>query len=143
MCGLCGRRPPRHNRATCDVCAGKVAERTGTLHIVYPRCVETDGPGWSKTDIAWVAGLLEGEGYFAIKTTGHYRRPHVQLRMTDKDVVEKFAALVGLKIQSMGGERENRRTIWNCTVAGWHAVDLCRVGRDHMGVGRQTKLDEF
>jgi len=44
------------------------------------------------TTIAWAAGLFEGEGNCRIGTRG---RPVVQLRMTDEDVVRRFADAVG------------------------------------------------
>lgn len=53
-----------------------------------------EGP--SEADVAWAAGLFEGEGCL-----NAYRRPSgkwsIQLRlgMTDRDVVEQFAAIVG------------------------------------------------
>ena len=40
----------------------------------------------------WLAGLLEGEGYFTLKR-GKY--PFVQVVSTDKDVVDRVACLVG------------------------------------------------
>ena len=43
----------------------------------------------TSAQIAWAAGLIEGEG--SISLDGPYRRtPRLVLGMTDKDVVEKF-----------------------------------------------------
>ena len=54
-----------------------------------------------ETTIAWIAGLLEGEATF--RNDGRNRKknikatpptPYVKLRMTDQDVVQKFADCV-------------------------------------------------
>ena len=46
---------------------------------------------WTKPDIAWAAGLFEGEGCISI-SSGYIR---LLLNMTDEDVVNKFASVVG------------------------------------------------
>ena len=43
----------------------------------------------TNVDLAWAAGLLEGEGYFTW-VNGY---PVVGVEMTDRDVVDRFAAL--------------------------------------------------
>jgi hypothetical protein len=49
------------------------------------------------TEIAWAAGLFEGEGCINVQFSPKRNRPIVRLtlRMTDEDVVRKFAVLVG------------------------------------------------
>lgn len=56
-------------------------------------------------DIAWAAGLFEGEGCFTIQRSPRkrangesvvYKQPVARLHMTDKDVVERFAKIVGV-----------------------------------------------
>ena len=42
---------------------------------------------YKETDIAWAAGLIEGEGCFTLHSKKH---PYFLLDMTDKDVLEKF-----------------------------------------------------
>ena len=44
-------------------------------------------------DIAWVAGLLEGEGNFMSDPSGSLAR--IKLEMTDEDVVRKAASIMG------------------------------------------------
>lgn len=69
-------------------------------------CAAT-GPGWRKgeapaiaamtnEELAWLAGLLEGEGAFVAGST--HARVSVALHMTDLDVVEKAATLMGSKV---------------------------------------------
>lgn len=45
-------------------------------------------------DIAWAAGLFEGEGCIA-ETGNGPNNPLLQMTMTDKDVMEKFVSIVG------------------------------------------------
>ena len=50
----------------------------------------------TSTQIAWAAGLFEGEGCMSFKHNGNGKiYPRLYLKMTDKDVVEKFASTVG------------------------------------------------
>jgi len=50
----------------------------------------------SITDIAWAAGLFEGEGCLNVfqRSSGKWQT-QARLRMADRDVVERFAAIVG------------------------------------------------
>src|SRR3990167_2221100 len=50
--------------------------------------VSTPEDFMTETDVAWIAALLEGEGYFYIEND---RRPCVRLGMSDVDVVERYA----------------------------------------------------
>ena len=46
--------------------------------------------------IEWAAGLFEGEGCFTFKRNKNGRTyPRLYLKMTDQDIVEKFAEVVG------------------------------------------------
>jgi hypothetical protein len=49
----------------------------------------------SRENLAWVAGLFEGEGSFTLIQTGPYPVIRAKVSMTDKDVVEKIYAIVG------------------------------------------------
>ena len=50
---------------------------------------------WKGTDIAWLAGLLEGEGSFIVRPKN---TPYISLKMNDKDIVERAANLMGTTI---------------------------------------------
>lgn len=48
-------------------------------------------------EIAWAAGLFEGEGCFTVSLSqGKYASPRVKLRSTDEDVVRRFHSIMGL-----------------------------------------------
>lgn len=46
---------------------------------------------WTEVEVAWLAGLFEGEGTW----TGAVGRPSLAISMTDRDVIERAAALLG------------------------------------------------
>ena len=46
------------------------------------------------TQHAWAAGLFEGEGCITTSSNGTY--PSLQLEMTDKDIVDRFASIMGV-----------------------------------------------
>lgn len=46
-------------------------------------------------DVAWAAGLFEGEGCWNVYTRGTRARMQIRLGMADRDVVERFAAIMG------------------------------------------------
>lgn len=79
----------------------------------------------SKTDIAWAAGLFEGEGYISFtrnKYKGKYypqKFPKIGLEMTDYDVLQKFQSIVGGKITKQRRRKKEydgakRTWIWYC-----------------------------
>lgn len=47
----------------------------------------------SQVDIAWAAGLFEGEG--SVGMSSSQRQPRVQLVSTDEDVVRRFVEIIG------------------------------------------------
>src|SRR3990167_6635936 len=54
-----------------------------------------------KTDLAWAAGLFDGEGTVGVRRNGdkaRLRRIGMSVRMSCKDAVEKWAQIAGTKI---------------------------------------------
>lgn len=48
-------------------------------------------PFTSREDLAWAAGIFEGEGWISIQLY----TPAIGITMTDRDVLDKFASVVG------------------------------------------------
>ena len=56
----------------------------------------------TETDIAWIAGLLEGEGYFGIDTRSKDRyeisktppAPFIKISMVDEDIIQRLSKLL-------------------------------------------------
>ncbi len=101
------------------------------------------------TDLAWLAGLLEGEGCFYLgwrKTRKGEARPvaTIVLTMTDKDVVQRAADLMETTI--FGGKtRGNQiKAPWTCSVTRNNETNrISRLLRPYMGERRQAKIDQI
>jgi hypothetical protein len=77
--------------------------------------------GVKATDVAWAAGLFEGEGCI---TLVHKDKPYnyrLVLSMSDRDVVERFAGLFGGKVYKVQPPRfkPHWQTQW-----AWHATGI-------------------
>lgn len=92
-------------------------------------------------ELYWLAGLLEGEGCFAIRGTGH--NPIIQLIMTDLDVVIRAAELMGChkviknKIYSKSG-----KPLYRTTLYGKSAIEIMKLVLPVMGKRRSEKIKE-
>ena len=83
---------------------------------------------WSIENIAWVAGLIEGEGNFNLRESKLSMR--IRVRMTDLDVLQKAYNL--FKIGKIYGPyyRKNpkHKTAWEWSINRHNqVVELCRV----------------
>lgn len=103
----------------------------------------------SEVETAWLAGLLEGEGYFGAskvgKTKSRNRTLRVSLVMTDKDVVEKAHRLTGVSTR-LGfyapKDRPSWNPSWSVRWAGKDAEDLMRAILPYMGERRAGRIRE-
>ena len=68
------------------------------------------------TDIAWAAGLFEGEGCFTLVDG----RPVAALNSTDEDVIRKFASVVGGIIN--GPYDKGGKPIFQWSLSGYQRV---------------------
>ncbi|NIK60774.1 LAGLIDADG family homing endonuclease [Kribbella shirazensis] len=95
--------------------------------------------------LAWLAGLLEGEGYFGT-INSHvagkiYRYPRVGVTMTDRDVVERVADMFGLKVTSIRPKPPSKLMQYRFTLTGARAAQLMVDLRPMLGVRRQSQID--
>jgi hypothetical protein len=83
------------------------------------------------SEIAWAAGLFEGEGscYGTVRSDRYNtRRIRMNLRMTDQDVVERFAKVVGVgsvygpiqHVRASDGVR--LKDVYEWGTGSWHVV---------------------
>lgn len=89
-------------------------------------------------DAAWIAGLLEGEGTFGYHS-GHLR---VTCEMTDEDVIERLAKIIGSSVWESKQRNVNWKPTWRCSVSGERAKQLMLDIYPMMGSRRQGKIDE-
>lgn len=96
----------------------------------------------SKADVAWIAGLFEGEGHIGLRASS----PRVELVSTDLDVISRFHSVVGLgrlkgPYQRKGGEGKWKPiTRWSC--GGRDAVNFLQLIRPWLGERRGQRADE-
>jgi hypothetical protein len=98
----------------------------------------------TKSELHWLAGLLEGEGCF---TTGGGERPaaYVKLAMTDLDVVARAAGLMGISTDQIR-ERPRHPTHQTCyeiSIGGTRALKLMKKVYPLMGIRRRQRIEEL
>lgn len=94
----------------------------------------------SELDLTWLAGLLEGEGSFMASPPSRRNKPVVSVEMTDQDVVDRVALLVGVKRISTK-PRNGWTPTFSVRVTGTRAVNLMYQLRPLMGQRRQSQID--
>lgn len=92
----------------------------------------------TKEEIAWLAGLLEGEGYFHLRHT-----PKISLAMTDEDVIAKVAKLFRKKYIKIRKDVPNRKDVFRTEVFGMQALWLMKLIKPYMGSRRSAKIEEI
>ena len=85
---------------------------------------------WTRENIAWAAGLFEGEGCVGvygkpIGARGPRKSPAMKITMTDLDVLEKFQRIVG--VGKVGGPRrhkgkEHHKAFWSWSCNGTEKI---------------------
>jgi hypothetical protein len=99
------------------------------------------------TDLAWLAGLLEGEGSFFMKSRAHASQPNarrtpcISVKMTDLDVVTRAATLMGTAVTSSAPQ--GRKPIHATILRGSRARMLMSELAPLMGERRQSKIAEI
>jgi hypothetical protein len=91
----------------------------------------------TNNDKQWLAGLLEGEGYFVVLTVKGYRYPRLGVNMNDEDVIARVARIIG-KPYHKKGEKQ-----WQVRMQGEQAVNLMREILPLMGARRAKKIEEL
>ena len=101
----------------------------------------------SKIDVAWAAGLFEGEGCIHLaRPTAKRVQPRLEIRMTDQDVLERFCQVVERgSVQSRPYDQapNSLKRVWK-----WGVYD-CEGARHvlnliwpHLGKRRKKKAEE-
>lgn len=93
------------------------------------------------TEIAWCAGLLEGEAYFGIGANGS--TPKISCEMTDLDVLEKLQSILGgvIRIQKLRNDKWKQTWCWY--VHGKEAVRSMILIYDFLLHRRKSKIDSI
>lgn len=68
-------------------------------------------------DIAWAAGIVEGEGSLQVRNRGLYNTVVVHVAMTDLDVLQSLQAVFGIgNIHGPYNQRNGTKPIWHWNV---------------------------
>lgn len=105
----------------------------------------------SPEQVAWVAGIIEGEGSFIVEkrrsgayATRVYASARIQANMTDQDVIERLAELMGGKINLERQKDPNRKDQWRWTLRGYETVrTACTLLRPWMFERRIRQMDHM
>lgn len=90
----------------------------------------------------WLAGLLEGEGTFLKGPPSAPRCAIVRVAMTDQDVVEHAARLLGRGVTPWDRKRDPpRKRVYITQIKGLPAVELMTILRGVMGQRRRGQID--
>lgn len=99
-----------------------------------------------RDDSIWLAGLLEGEGTFGVKKDRRpgSRRPalYVHVKMTDQDVIERAARLMGTSVTIRKAEKGHWKDQYVAQANGQKAADVMNAVLPYMGIRRTTKIIE-
>lgn len=97
----------------------------------------------TELELAWLAGLLEGEGSFCKGPPSAPNRPRIALQMTDEDVVRRAAYLmvIGYVCESQNKRRPDWKPTFRVMLRGRTAVALMKQLRPLMGARRQQQID--
>lgn len=98
-----------------------------------------------ESELAWLAGLLEGEGSFMMSrnTVNHkvYLYPKVVVTMTDKDVIQRAALLFGTGVYTV--KVKTGKTQYRAQVTGTRAAEFMKQLLPFMGERRSAKINEI
>jgi hypothetical protein len=84
-------------------------------------------------DTAWLAGLVEGEGCFSGGA--------LCVNMTDRDVVERAAALMGARVRRQKARREHWSDTWTTTATTLATREIAHRLRPALGHRRRGQVD--
>lgn len=90
-------------------------------------------------ELAWAAGLLEGEGSFSWRTS---KSPHISCAMTDLDVLERLRSLLGGNIVVATKSQPHHKQAWVWYLGGTPAIDVMRQLSPLMGSRRHDKIEQ-
>lgn len=96
-------------------------------------------------DLAWMAGILEGEGYFGsiFNAVGgkRYKYPRIGVNMTDRDVVDKIADIWGCAVGVLPPTGRAKKVQYRAVIVGARAAFWMDKLFPWMGERRRSQID--
>jgi hypothetical protein len=93
-----------------------------------------------RDDLMWLAGLLEGEGWFGSTPSGYAR---LSLECTDRDVAGRAATLLGGNLRCRLQRNERSNPTYVVEVGGVKALSAMKALLPHMGARRSSRILEI
>lgn len=90
-------------------------------------------------DVCWLAGIVEGEGYIGIATS---KSPVLQIYMTDRDVLDRVAVLMGGRVSGPYARLDKRQSIFKVALYGNRAASWLMTLYPQLGVRRRQAVRE-
>ena len=98
----------------------------------------------TKEEVAWVAGILEGEGCFDYQQPLRKRCPQVRVEMVDKDIVMRVQGITGGTICLFKGKQPNHNDSWCLGIRRKELViPLLNKILPYMSMRRTAKIKEL
>lgn len=103
----------------------------------------------SEIELAWLAGILEGEGSFmnSRNTVNKkvYFYPKITVNMSDQDVVERVARLFETKVYVVPPDPRNTswKQLYRAHITGSRAAEFMERLLPYMGARRSDKINEI
>ena len=91
-------------------------------------------------DIAWLAGLLEGEGCFRL---GKEKYPYISVACTDRDTIVKAKKILGTRTLDWYETKPLMTTMWRTSVWGNKAIQWMMTLISLMSKRRKAKILEI
>lgn len=92
-------------------------------------------------ELAWLAGIIEGEGCFYVNKKT--KSPLIRVKMGDRDVVEKVSKMWRVNVNFAKDGRRNHSDMYTATVYGHLALDWMKKVYPMMGARRKAKILEI
>lgn len=98
----------------------------------------------TEAEIAWLAGLLEGEGTFTWKKQKRYQYPMVKVGSTDRDIIDRVREMWGGPVPEFHRRRRAHwKDQWIVARVGQPAVVVMQQVLPYMGERRAAKIQEI
>lgn len=99
---------------------------------------------WNPPSVAWMAGIMEGEGSFLADSDRRYKTEPIRLSvkcdMTDEDVIMKLALTAGFGTVNTSKRGENKR-IWRwCGQGTQDVIDFEAMLFPYLGERRRKQI---
>lgn len=98
-------------------------------------------------DLYWLAGLLEGEGYFGLVKDGPTNLVfRIQVCSTDKDVIDRASNIILGEVRtsvSSGDKWYRHKDYFQVSTAGKHAIQWMMTLYSLMGTRRKARIKEI